>query len=61
MALYDEEEVVKKIEALPKDVKLHLSHIVRNGICNVSAAVVLDEDIAVALGRFMTKWEDLGL
>ena len=30
--LYDEEKAVEDIKNLPRDVKLHLSHVIRNGL-----------------------------
>ena len=35
--LYDEEKAIEDIKDLPRDVKLHLSHVIRNGLMGVIA------------------------
>lgn len=60
--LYDEEKAVEDIKALPRDVKLHLSHVVRNGLCVVLANIKTgDGDAEKAIFEFESRWKALGL
>lgn len=57
----DGDEAVARIKALPREARNHLSHVVRNGICNVLAAKRLGRDVEKALLEFEARWEELGL
>lgn len=59
--LYDEKEAVDKIKNLPHDVRLHLSHVVRNGMCLAVSAVKLGHDVEKAISEFESRWTELGL
>lgn len=61
MGLYDEKEVLEKIKELPRDVKLHLNHVVRNGFCKIIAASLLKGDVEEAVMDLEKQWVDLGL
>lgn len=62
MSLYDEAEVMERIKNLhDKDIKNHLSHVVRNGVCCVLAAHKKGGDVERELSRFMERWRELGL
>lgn len=61
MTLYDEKKAVEAIRELPKDVKLHLSHVVRNGMMVVMAKCHLGINVEEAFEEFEKKWKDLGL
>lgn len=61
MPLYDEKEAVDKIKNLPHDVRLHLSHVVRNGLCVTLSASKLGHDVEKAIFEFESRWTELGL
>lgn len=66
MIFYDEDAAVKAIKSLPLPVRMHLSHIVRNGMANVLSAlkcgcVAQDCGAEKALMEMETRWKDLGL
>lgn len=59
--LYDEKEALNKIKDLDLDVRLHLSHVVRNGMCLMLSAVRLGHDVEKAVFEFESRWTELGL
>lgn len=61
MPLYDEKEAVDKIKNMDHDVRLHLSHVVRNGMCLMLSAVKLGHDVEKAVFEFESRWTELGL
>jgi hypothetical protein len=59
--IYDTERAEAILRDLPNEAKLHLSHVVRNGICNVLAVYKLGQNVEEELQEFESEWEDLGL
>jgi hypothetical protein len=59
--MYDEDKAVEAIRDLPEEVRLHLSHVVRNGMCAVLASSRLGLDVEKAIFEFESKWGELGL
>lgn len=56
-----EAAAVERINALPREARDLLSHVVRNGICNVLSAIRLEGDAEKALFELEARWEALGL
>jgi len=61
MTLYDEDRAIRTIRSLPDDVKLHLSHVVRNGMCTVLASYRLGLDVEESIREFESRWGELDL
>jgi len=59
---YDEKEVEQKIKELPIEVRLHLSHIIRNGLCLIYSAYKLrNSDIEKEITKLQEKIASIGL
>ncbi len=56
---YDEKDAVEQIKALPREVRLHLSHVVRNGLCEVLSAFMHGGDVERAIYAFEARWKEL--
>ncbi len=50
-----------EIKRLSGEAKLHLAHIVRNGLCSVLASYRLGLDVEETILEFESEWGDLGL
>jgi len=61
MALYDEAEAARKIRDLPLDVRLHLSHVARNGLTVILASSRLGRDVEKAVFEVESRFKELGL
>ncbi len=59
MSLYDEQSAIEQIKALPREGRLHLSHVVRNGLCEVLSAHKLGRDVERAIYEFESRWKRL--
>lgn len=59
--LYDEKAAEEAIKALPSPVKMHLSHVVRNGMACVLSAARLGGDVEKVVMEMEARWEALGL
>ncbi|MFQ5736747.1 MAG: hypothetical protein ACE5GY_07775 [Thermodesulfobacteriota bacterium] len=59
MSLYEEKSAVEHIRSLPMEARLHLSHVVRNGLCGVLSAVKLGADVERAIYEFESRWREL--
>lgn len=59
--LYNEAQAVEDIKALPLAIRMHLSHIVRNGLSIVLAAHTVNGNVEKALNEFEARWQELGL
>ena len=61
--MYDEKKAVENIRKLPPHIKMHLSHVFRNGLCLIMAAIDCENrkkawEQAMKLGG---KMEEMGL
>lgn len=61
MALYDEARAVNAIGELSVEARMHLSHVVRNGMALVLSASRLGGDVEKAVFEFESRWKELGL
>lgn len=61
MALYDEDMAIEKIKRIPLDARLHLSHVVRNGMCVIIANYRLGGDVEKAVLDLEKIWGEFGL
>lgn len=61
MSFYDEDAAVKAIKSLPLPVRMHLSHIVRNGMACILAAARLGHDVEKVVIEMEGRWKGLGL
>jgi len=66
--LYDEDEAEAAIKALPRSARMHLSHVVRNGMSNVLSALKcgctvkgVDCGAERELREMEARWKALGL
>lgn len=59
--MYDEAKAVEAIRKIPSEGRLHLSHVVRNGMCAVLASLRLGLDVEKAIFEFEARWGELGL
>lgn len=41
--MHDEVLAIEQLKALPKDAKMHLAHILRNGLCAILGATYTDD------------------
>lgn len=55
---YDEKEAEKAIIALPREVKLHIQHVNRNGLQNIMCALEMN-DVGLAKRELMSLSEKL--
>lgn len=61
MELYDEDMAVEEIKRIPLDARLHLSHVVRNGMCVIIANYKLGGDVEKAVLELEKRWGEFGL
>jgi hypothetical protein len=61
MPIYSEDRAVDEIKRLSGEAKLHLAHIVRNGLCSVLASYRLGLDVEETILEFESEWSGLGL
>lgn len=59
MSIYDEAAAIEQIRSIGLEGRLHLSHVVRNGLCLVLAAHMLGEDVERAVYEFESRWKEL--
>ncbi len=60
MTLYDAFEVEEQIRQLPDPIRLHLSHVVRNGLMNILASHK-SGNVEAAVSTFEARWKELEL
>ncbi|MCR4288581.1 MAG: hypothetical protein NUW09_11290 [Deltaproteobacteria bacterium] len=41
--MHNEDLAIEQIKSMPKDVKMHLSHVLRNRLCCIKGAIALIE------------------
>lgn len=61
MNIYDEAGAVEAIGGLSVEARMHLSHVVRNGMAVVLSAARLGHDVEKAVFEFESRWKELGL
>ena len=59
--MYDEQKGITEVKSLSKDAKCVLSHVLRNGLCNILSAHCLDMDVQEEIRLFESRIEGLGL
>lgn len=61
--MHDEALAIEQIKAIPKDAKLHISHILRNGLCSILGATYTDgkEEVRRRLKVLEDKIQEMGL
>lgn len=59
--LYDEAEVIAQIKALPLNVRMHLQHVMRNGLMVITSACVCNGDIENAIKQAEKRLKEIGL
>jgi hypothetical protein len=61
VGIIDESRTIEDIRRLPVDVRLHLAHVVRNGMCVILSAHRLGGDVERAIFDLESKWKEFGL
>lgn len=59
--MYDEAKGKADIKALSQDGRCHLSHLLRNGLCNILSAHCLKLDVESEIQALENRIEELGL
>ena len=61
--MHNEPLAIEQLKALPKDAKMHLSHIIRNGLCVIMCAADYQgkTEVVKQVMKLEKKFEELGL
>ncbi len=59
MSIYDEAAAIEQIRSIGLEGRLHLSHVVRNGLCLVLAAHMLGGNVERVVYEFESRWKEL--
>lgn len=60
--MHDEAEAIREIkEKLSRNAKDHLSHVLRNGLCNLRSAYVRLDDVEKRFFELEDKLKEMGL
>ena len=61
--MHNEPLAIEQLKALPKDAKMHLSHVLRNGLCLIMAAADCKgkADVQKQVMELERKMEEMGL